>query len=601
MLRWYSCRVSRLIDALFEHPQVARSALLRELAVVLALPTGQTSAGFPYLQPTAWRRLRDWVPHLFGRGRAVLNALEALQPLIDDVGLSDEERAHAAAARKVVEQVVYTAAITAPSDLWLVRYVVTALQGAGLAYALLSAEGLEPASSGLLADELLIDLRLLLSRGYLVRAGATGFRIAPHALSTALLQSDPLPAGRPTDLSRCWAAAATGDAVDHRDVLLAVAAQTVPDGERPAGLWMATPAEVQLGYALVPLAVGFKSVGHTDALVGKATIAAADLCPADEELGAAAHRILSAAGVLEDGVLGSYGRRVLERGPGPMGIIEAYHPYMAKLVDILGKGRGEVWVERSANVAASQVANAKSFERAQQALDRFARDTGYAYGVFIEHAMGKGEAIRQRWLADGDAHRYVGADLEDAAIDAAEAERKKGNLPSDCLLIRNADIANPATLLEPLRAAGLTSEQAVMLVGNGFHEARVHDDDAMTAVFAGYAAAGLVLLFTEETGLAVDDLLDTAWNTYHAGFKYVHERSGQGLRPATPRPSSGLEPSLPASWAECAERGGYVRLEAYCVRSRTVYPYPTPTGHNPAISVTHFLVPRMLADELGIG
>jgi hypothetical protein len=78
-----------------------------------------------------------------------------------------------------------------------------------------------------------------------------------------------------------------------------------------------------------------------------------------------------------------------------------------------------------------------------------------------------------------------------------------------------------------------------------------------------------------------DDLVETAWNTYHAGFRYVHERSGHGLRGATARPPLPLEGARPASWTECAERAGYVRLERYCRRGRTVYPYPPPGGHNP--------------------
>ena len=110
----------------------------------------------------------------------------------------------------------------------------------------------------------------------------------------------------------------------------------------------------------------------------------------------------------------------------------------------------------------------------------------------------------------------------------------------------------------------------------------------------------MVLLFTEETGLSVEDLLAAAWNTYHAGFKYVHERSGQGLRPAEQRPASPFEIMLPLSWAECAERAGYVRLDAYCARGRTVYPYTPASGHNPSISVTHFCVPRALVEKLGI-
>ena len=194
----------------------------------------------------------------------------------------------------------------------------------------------------------------------------------------------------------------------------------------------------------------------------------------------------------------------------------------------------------------------------------------------------------------------MGADLEDAAIDAAIVEQKAGNLPASMHFVRSADIGKPRTLLAGLGTAGLNPEGAVMLVGNGFHEVRHQSDETMTEVFRGYERAGILVIFTEETALAVDDLLATAWNTYHAGFKYVHERSGQGLRPAEARPPSALEGPLPRSWTECAEAAGYVRAEKWCRRGRTVYPYPPPSGHNPCISVNHFFVPARIAAKLGI-
>lgn len=310
-------------------------------------------------------------------------------------------------------------------------------------------------------------------------------------------------------------------------------------------------------------------------------------------------RAFSSAGLVDDkGTLNVVGHRVLERGPGPFGIIETYHAYLTQLDVILTRGRASVWVERSANVAASQDANRASFERANDALDRFSSDTGFTYRVFIEHALGKGEATRQRFARAGAALTYVGADLEDAAIDAAVVEQSRGHLPASMLFVRNADIGEPSLLADALAREGIDSGGAVMIVGNGFHEVREQTDEKMTRILSGYAQLGIVLLFTEETGLAVDDLLHTAWNTYHAGFKYVHERSGQGLRPAEKRPPSPIDVGLPLSWVECAERAGYVRLDAYSPRGRTVYPYTPVSGHNPAITVTHLCVPQALLSTL---
>jgi hypothetical protein len=306
--------------------------------------------------------------------------------------------------------------------------------------------------------------------------------------------------------------------------------------------------------------------------------------------------VLRAAGAVDDeGRLSPVGARMLERGPGPFGIIEAYHPYLAQLPKLWSEGPASVHVERSTNVAASQDANRRTFTRANDALDRFCADTGFSYTVFVEHAVGRGEATRQRWLRSGDALAYVGADLEDAAIDAAVVEQQAGRLPAAMRFVRHADIARPEVLVDAMTAAGLDTEGAVMLVGNGFHEVRDPVDETMIEVFRGYERAGFVLLFTEENALAVDDLLNTAWNTYHAGFKYVHERSGQGLRPANPRPPSRMGAALATSWTECARRAGYVRADDYCSRTRTIYPYTPANGHNPAISVNHFLVPARVA------
>ncbi|MFW5967872.1 MAG: hypothetical protein ACOCV2_10155 [Persicimonas sp.] len=57
---------------------------------------------------------------------------------------------------------------------------------------------------------------------------------------------------------------------------------------------------------------------------------------------------------------------------------------------------------------------------------------------------------------------------------------------------------------------------------------------------------------------------------FEAGFKYVHEKSGQCLRPASPRPRPRLGPPLRAAWSECAKSAGYVRFDEYCTRTLSV-------------------------------
>ncbi len=355
----------------------------------------------------------------------------------------------------------------------------------------------------------------------------------------------------------------------------------------------------------MPVVLGMRASNLTSAFATRPEITLDDLGGAHADVAAAAARILAAAGWLEPDddafAVTATGARGLSRGPGPFGIIETYHPYMERGAEILLGIEDDVWVRRGENVGASQDANRRTFERANDALDRFCAETGFEYDVFIEHAIGRGEATRQRYGRSGDDMiRYFGADLEDAAIDSAVIEQERGVLPSRMVFVRHADIGDPDVLVEAIRSRGCDTHGAVMLVGNGFHEVRDQSDQKMIEVFRGYHDAGIILVFTEENALSVDDLRATAFNTYHAGFKYVHEKSGQGLRPAHPRERPRLGKRLRAPWSVCAEAAGYVRLDAYCSRTRTIYPYTPPSGHNPSISVSHFVVPRSIATSLGL-
>lgn len=568
-------------------------------------PAGTSSSGFVYLQPAAWRRFRDWVPHILGDGPRTMEAIDLVVDAAERSDPDGPEQTNLGDAASVIRQVVRTAAICAPPDLWLMRHVVGELARVGIAGRLLAGEAIDTTAAAR-GEELEIDLRFLLSRDLLVRVESrhAAYRLGMHSHARDVLALPPLDDGAASSSSAAWAEILRGTAGDAAAAAVSAAlARPLPADRREPGLWAPTAREVELSAKLVPLIIGMTASARTaDVLaVGRnAPLTASHLCPGRPELGEAVLSLLSSAGVVDArSVLTDVGARVLERGPGPFGIIEAYRTYLDALPDIWRSGRGTVHVERAANLAASQAANAKSFSEANDALDRFCRDTGFRFRVFIEHALGRGEATRQRWTRSGGPElSYFGADLEDAAIAAARVELASGQLPPVMIFVERADIADPAQLFAVIRAAGETTEGAVMIVGNGFHEVRGQTDTRMTAVFEAYERAGIVLLFTEESALAIDDLVETAWNTYHAGFRYVHERSGQGLRAAAPRPPLPLEGAPPASWTECAERAGYVRLERYCRRGRTVYPYPPPSGHNPAISVNHFFVPRRLAVAL---
>jgi hypothetical protein len=582
---------------------------LRErLLPILSQPTGTTRSGWPFLRREAWEAFRDQIPHLFRDGLRVLRCVDAIE-----AGGADENLSRAC---KVARQIVRTAAVTAPPDLWLMRHVLGFLTELGLLERLLAGDALYPnqcrverAGESRLLDgrELEADLSFLLARG-VVEQYDESYRLAGHPRARQLLeQVRPVRAGTPISPTSLWRSLFRGETLASADLnaLIDLSVSTPrPVLHGTPNHWIASHDEVELGYRLVPLVLGLRGAERT-AELKKGVVLRPETLSQTHPIGAAgALEILTAAGWTErEGEAYSVtalGARGFQRGPGPFGIIETYHAYMKRGAETLLEGRGQVWVERGENVGASQDANRKTFRLANDALDRFCADTGFSYGVFIEHAIGRGEATRQRFARPGGAElRYVGADLERASLDAALAEQKAGHLPQEMLFVE-ADIGRPDVLLAALAKAGLDPEGAVMLVGNGFHEVRDQTDERMVEVFRGYQEAGILLLFTEENALSVDDLRATAWNTYHAGFKYLHEKSGQGLRPADPRPPVRLGRSLRAAWSACAQDAGYRRAEAYCSRTRTIYPYTPPSGHNPSISVSHMFVPGRIADRVGL-
>jgi len=613
--------MQRLRNIVTQHPEIDDVDLARVLVPIVFSPTGTSTGGYPFLGEKSYELLRDTIPHILHMGQKVVDALTHLRKIVDGLEsdtASDQDRGHFDRACKVVRTVVNTAAVTAPADLWLLRQVLGTLKSIGLLDRLADGETLpvdpsEPlrtaAGTLIVTEELIIDLNFLLARGYIEQVGTRALRIADNPQARTIFKDVlPLAAGAPNDLATRWGAFFRGEIIspDERSTLWNAAGDPTARTHTEQTTWFATLDEIQLGFQMLPIILGLRVAEINFRFAGGESISASELRPDDPLLATRALEVLEVAGSLKQlpddrFCATSVGQRVFARGPGPFGIIEAYHGYMQQLAQILVEGRGKAWVQRGANIAASQDANKKTFETANSALDRFRDEYGFALKIFIEHAVGRGEATRQRCALSGEAEiHYFGADLEDAAIDAAREEQAQGKLPAGMKFIRNADIARPEAVVDRLRLEGLSTHGAVMLVGNGFHEARNQKDEAMVEVFSGYHEAGIILLFTEESALSVDDLLSTAWNTYHAGFKYVHERSGQGLRPARKVPSSRLGRPLPASWNECATRAGYVRAEALCSRTRTIFPYRPRNDHNPAISVNHFFVPRTIAEELGI-
>ena len=569
---------------------------------LLEIATGESSlssAGFPFICETSFNLFIERVPHLFRDGHEILLWLRDLERVLATLGPMDAEAgANLERSVKVIQNMTFTAGVTAPPDLWLMRHVLSVHRRMGITERLLEERPLNPAlfaeRRGLNAKQLSIDLHFLHARG-LVAQTEWGFTAAEDPAVRDIFQSLPaLAEGQPTNLVPALKDWFDSEAVDReKKSMFGRWFQFEAAYYQPETAWLPNRYHIELGYRLLPLVLSLRSLNLTKTLKEGTQLLGALPRLLPEMSG-----VLEKAGLAEDGMVTRLGARVFSRGPGPFGIIGAYHPYLNALEDHLRRNDAVFWVSRGENVAASQDANRKTFKAANDALDAFcASHRDFQCTVFIEHAVGKGEATRQRFERSGDGSiQYFGADLEDDAIDQAIESQKQGFLPKSMRFIRSADIGRPEKVLDYFARHGIPALGAVMMVGNGFHEIRDQTNEKMLAVFSAYQEAGILLIFTEESALSDRDLLNTAWNTYHAGFRYVHDMSGQGLRPATDQPEAGKV----WGWRRCAKNAGYRVMDEYTHHTRTIYPFKKPARKNPSISVTYFCVPKAIAEKLGI-
>ena len=579
-----------LLQVIKELPSHSRS---KELLNILSGETGVSSSGFPFISDDSFKQFRDNIPLLFKDGLAVLHFLNGIERKLTSIDCTAEQLESIGRAIKVLRTIVYTACVTSTPDLWILRQILGTHKEIGILSHLLGGSEIEvkyySEKNGLNADQLSTDLHFLYSRGCLVESDR-GFAIKDSPLVHELFKEiEEIPDLFKVNMVNKITDWFYGEKTEEK-LIRSFLKTDLP--YKPIKDWVAGITQVELGYRLLPLVLGFRVAGLTDKLNKGASI--------DEQIPMMLPEmamLLTQGGMLDDGIVTELGARVFNRGPGPFGIISAYHPYMNQLRELLAEDDAKVWVRRGANVAASQDANAKTFKVGNDSLNRFREKYDFEFEVFIEHAVGQGEATRQRFLLDGeDTIKYIGADLEDAAIDKAIEQQEMGLLPQNMQFIRGADIGDPGKAIQFLEENELNGKPSVMMVGNGFHEIRQQTNERMVEVFQKYQEAGLVLIFTEESALNDEDLLYTAWNTYHAGFRYVHQISGQGLRPAIDRGHK----SILWSWRKCIRRSGYHLLEDYSYRSRSIYPFKSSREENPSISVTYFCVPEIVFRSLGL-
>jgi hypothetical protein len=528
MKQTFAARVNQFLGDL-RHPNHS------DLIKILAGKTSISSTGFPYISENSFQQFMQSVPHLFRDGNSLLSWLKKVEDRCSDKReFSEFEIESLQRAVRVLRNIVHSASICAPPDLWILRHVLSVHAQLGLIelYRSHMRFTVETLKNKLPLDSrhILWDVSLLLCRGYLEGRG-TSLRLseAPHA-EDVMRNIIPIEGRYLTDMVEpMFRILKNGPSIakekQHVNDFLSFAARPVKQNG-----WYASYFQLEVGYRLVPLLLAI----HLMKISAHATEGTdvVELLPGITEQMKA---LLRQAGMLDEkSRFTALAIRVLQRGPGPFGIIHAYVPYMKVLQEKLSGQGAKTWVNRGKNIAASQDANRKTFQMANDSLDRFCKDLQFQHRIYIEHALGQGEVVRQRFQQDGEENiQYFGADLEDAAVDRAVEFQKQRSLPRNMMFIHRADIANPQIVIDAIRNAGFSTNEAVMFVGNGFHEIRGQTNEKIVDVFRGYCDAGILILFTEESALGDQDLLRTGWNTYHAGFRYVHRIVRPGAQTGT--------------------------------------------------------------------
>ena len=284
--------------------------------VLINIVTGDThisSAGYPYICDGCFQLFIGQVHHLFEDGETLLSWLNLLEKELCNFDTTADETESLNRAIKVLRTIVFTAGITAPPDLWVLRQVLSAHKQLGTLDWLLSGQPLKPQTfaemHGLNVKQLQIDLHFLHSRGYLSTT-ATGFLITENKHSDDVFRMV-------QPLKQEYQANMVGKLTEwfsgkNRDTSARQFLQDWLDftaKPRPTGSWIANYFQIELGYRLVPLVLGLR-VNELTGPLQEGVPFTAYVSGVFPELG----RIFDLAGLVKHNRVTQLGARVFARG-----------------------------------------------------------------------------------------------------------------------------------------------------------------------------------------------------------------------------------------------------------------------------------------------
>lgn len=557
---------------------------------LLAVVTARTAmkGDYPQIEPAALRVFNQQVKMLYSDACHLLAWLDRLENILSSEARLPEITCESLQrASKLLRRMTLTANITAPAVLWLVGKVLTTHKKLGILTDLNVGHVIKVENyareRGLNPRQLEIDLELLCACAYVVKT-PLGYQRSPTAAGLVLQGFEDLNLDYSADLQGELVQWFSGQRGPVRGNLLKrwLSNRVHAAPTRTPG-WIPDLRDLDRSARVVPLVLAFAAMGKAVSFQAGEKPTMPNGFPLPE-----LDLFLRDVGLVAGDRVTDLGARVVSRGPGPFGIIAAYEPYLTAHADLLCAPGERPHVRRAANITATRAANAADFARANDALDRFCAEHDFTIRVFIEHALGLGQGTADRWQRNHAARiTYIGADYEAAALAGAERRRAAGELPHNLQLLEPVDIGDPLGLFHQLRAKGIPTRGAVMMVSAGFHEIRGKSDAAMVEIFRQYQEAGIILIFIESSDLPGDLLSASAWESYYAGFRWVHDTSGQVLRPPWPVPGQRR-----TSWEELLQRAGYRVDPRYSHGTRTLFPTPVPERDNPPLEHTFFALPE---------